>query len=73
MVSYSDRTEIKILSPQNIGCEVKGCEQLAAFLFRTGDGPINAYCEQHGQDVANEVGISLPERSHKVLRAGWSF
>jgi hypothetical protein len=73
MVSYSERTEIKILNPPAIACEARGCEQLAAFLFRTGEGPINAYCEFHSSEAAGKLGVSLPERSHKVLRAGWSF
>ena len=73
MVTYSDRTEIKILNPQGIACEVKGCEQLAGFLFRTGEGPICAYCEMHGSEMAAKLGVSLPERQHRVLRAGWSF
>ena len=73
MVSYSERTEIKILNPQGIACEAKGCEELAAFLFRTGDGPINAYCELHASQAAVRLGVDLPERSHRVLRAGWSF
>jgi hypothetical protein len=73
MVSYTDRTEIKILNPQQILCEAKGCAERAAFLYRTGDGPINAYCETHGSEAASELGVPLPERHHKVLRAGWSF
>jgi len=73
MVTYSDKTEIKILNPPGIACERHGCEQYAAFLFRTGDGPIEAYCEFHGAEEARKLGISLPERSHRVLRAGWTF
>jgi hypothetical protein len=73
MVSYSDRTEIKILNPQSIACEARGCDRVAAFLFRTGEGPINAYCELHGSEAAGKLGVSLPERSHRVLSAGWSF
>jgi hypothetical protein len=75
MVSISDNTEITLLSPQGTGiaCESKGCEQSAAFLFRTDEGPINAFCEVHASEISAKAGISLPERSHKVLRAGWSF
>lgn len=73
MVSYSDRTEIKILSPQGISCEARGCEHLAAYLFRTGEGPIEAFCETHASERARKLRVTLPERSHQVLRAGWSF
>jgi len=74
MTSISGHTEITVLGPQGkgIGCEAGGCEQSAAFLFRTGEGPINAFCELHASEKGAKLGISLPERSSRVLRAGWS-
>jgi hypothetical protein len=75
MASISGRTEITILGPQSsgIGCQAPGCEESAAFLFRKGKGPINAFCESHAGETAAKIGVSLPERSHRVLSAGWSF
>ena len=75
MVSIGEQTDITLLSPQStgIGCQAKGCEQSAAFLFRKGEGPIKAYCESHATSIAGRMGVSLPERSHRVLRAGFSF
>ena len=73
MVTYSDRTEVKVLNPQSITCEAKGCEHPAGYLFRTGDGPIKALCEKHSADAAKKLGVALPERFERVLRAGWNW
>jgi hypothetical protein len=73
MVTYSERTEVKVLNPQSITCEAKGCEKPAGYLFRTGDGPIEAYCERHANESAKRHGIHLPERCERVLRAAWNW
>ncbi len=75
MVSIVDRTEITHLGSQStgIGCESKGCENSAAFLFRNGEGPIKALCESHASETAAKLDVSLPERTHRVLRAGSIF
>ena len=75
MTSISERTDITLLGPQGtgIGCEARGCKQPAMFLFRTGEGPIDAFCELHAFETGAKLGISLPERAHRVLHAGLSF
>jgi hypothetical protein len=73
MVTYSERTEVKVLNPQSMNCEAKGCKKPAGYLFRTGDGPIQAYCERHADESAKRFGINLPECSERVLRAGWNW
>jgi hypothetical protein len=74
MTSISDHTEITVLGSRRtgIGCEARGCEQSAAFLFRTGEGPLKAFCELHASETGAKLGISLPVCSYRVLRAGWS-
>jgi hypothetical protein len=75
MALIGERTEITLLAPQGTGirCEARGCKQPAAFLFRTGEGPIDAFCELHASEKSAKLGVSVPERSHRVLSAGWSF
>jgi hypothetical protein len=75
MTSISKRTEITLLGPQVAGirCEARGCEQPAAFLFRTGEGPIDAFCELHASETGAKLGVSVPELPRRVLSAGWSI
>lgn len=67
----ADRPQVKALNGLTIICEMQGCDQPAGFLFRTGRGPITAFCERHASESAKRQGIRLPEPREKVLRAGW--
>jgi hypothetical protein len=51
-------------------CDVPGCRQKAAFLFRTGNGPIQALCDSHAAESASELGVTLPRSVVHVLRMG---
>jgi len=60
-----------LLNGLTIMCEHQGCEQPAGYLFRTGRGPISAYCRDHGREKAARLGVPLPESIEKALAAGW--
>jgi hypothetical protein len=64
-------TKIKMLNGLTIMCEHQGCDQPAGYLFRTGGGPISAYCRTHAQERAQRLDVSLPEPVEKTLTAGW--
>ena len=64
------RTKIKVLNSPSILCDLNGCEQKATYLFRTGSGPISAFCERHAEEAAAPTGVVLPMPMVKVLRAG---
>jgi hypothetical protein len=64
-------TKVKVLNGLTIFCEHQGCEMPAGYLFRTGGGPIAAYCQQHAQEKAPRLGVTLPESVEKALTAGW--
>jgi hypothetical protein len=64
-------TKVKVLNGLTIFCEQPGCEKPAGFLFRTGGGPISAYCREHAQEKAPRVGVTLPEPFEKALTTGW--
>jgi hypothetical protein len=64
-------TKIKVLNGLTIFCEHPGCESPAGYLFRTGGGPISAYCREHSQENAARLGVTLPDSVHKTLAAGW--
>jgi hypothetical protein len=53
-------TKIKILRGANIFCQSSGCGREATHLFRSGTGPITAYCELHAEMEAERIGIDLP-------------
>ena len=63
-----DRTKIKILIGPTMRCDAAGCDRKAAYLFRTGNGPILAYCNHHANESAGRLGARLPESAEKVLR-----
>jgi hypothetical protein len=67
---HPERTQVKSLNGVSMMCEVSGCESSAGYLFRSGNGPIAAYCERHGREAAARQGLRLPERVEKAL-AGW--
>jgi len=72
--SYAVRehpTKVKLLNGLTIMCEHQGCETPAGYLFRTGNGPISAYCTDHAQKKAALLGVKLPESVEKALTAGW--
>lgn len=69
--SRRDLPQIKALNGLTMMCEVQGCRQPAGYLFRTGGGPISAFCESHATESALRQGVPLPEPREKVLRAGW--
>jgi len=64
-------TKVKVLNGLTIFCEHAGCEKPAGFLFRTGAGPISAYCREHAQEKAPRAGVTLPEPFEKALTTGW--
>ena len=64
------RPKIKILNGSSMRCDVPGCGQKAAFLFRTGEGPIQALCDNHAGESASRLGIALPQSIVHVLRMG---
>ena len=64
-------TKVKVLNGLTIFCEHRGCEHPAGFLFRTGGGPISAYCLEHAREKAPRVGVTLPESFEKALASGW--
>jgi hypothetical protein len=64
-------TKVKVLNGLTMFCEHPGCEDPAGFLFRTGGGPISAYCRDHAQERAPRVGVTLPEPVGKALTTGW--
>jgi hypothetical protein len=51
-------------------CDVPGCGHKAAFLFRTGNGPIQALCDSHAGESASQSGVTLPRSLVQVLRIG---
>jgi hypothetical protein len=71
MTSTKKHTEITLLGAHGngIGCDAAGCGQYAAFLFRIGDGPIEALCALHASEAGVKRGISLPKHPHRVLAA----
>jgi hypothetical protein len=64
-------TKVKVLNGLTIICEHHGCESPAGYLFRTGGGPISAYCREHSLDKAARIGVALPEPVEKAIAAGW--
>jgi hypothetical protein len=54
-------TKVTTLKGLTIICESKSCESPARFLFRTGAGPISAYCHCHAREMALRMGLRLPE------------
>lgn len=69
--SQRDRTQVKVLGSPSVMCEQRDCGESAAYLFRTGDGPIIGYCEVHARQHTSRLGLTLPELPSKVLRATW--
>jgi len=65
------QTDIKILRGVTIYCQKNGCGQPATHLFRSGKGPICAYCERHAEEESSRIGLPLPMDKAKVLHAGW--
>jgi hypothetical protein len=65
-------TKIKILSGPAMHCETPGCRRKAAYLFRTGDGPIEALCEIHAGEAASRIGMPLPDSMVRVLQMGFA-
>jgi len=63
------RPKVKILNTPTMHCDVPGCGHKAGFLFRTGDGPIQALCESHASESASRYGVPLPKSVVQVLRA----
>jgi hypothetical protein len=51
-------------------CDVPGCGRTAGFLFRTGNGPIKAFCDAHASESASKIGVPLPKSVVQVLRMG---
>lgn len=67
-----ERPQVKTLKGLNIVCEANGCGKTAGFLFRTGRGPISAWCQDHAQEAAARQGVELPENcDERALLAGW--
>ena len=64
------RTKVKILNGPTMHCDADNCQRRAAYLFRTGDGPIQALCEVHASESAVRMGVRLPQSTVSVLRTG---
>lgn len=64
-------TKVKVLNGLTIMCEHQGCEMAAGYLFRTGSGPISAYCRDHAREKAVHLSVVLPDTVRKALSAGW--
>jgi hypothetical protein len=62
------RTKIKILSDTTMHCDVEGCGSKAGYLFRSGDGPIQALCDTHAIESASQMGVDLPDSMVRVLQ-----
>ena len=67
----TDAPQIKLLGSPSVVCQDENCGTAALFLFRSGKGPIAAYCELHARKVAALFRLELPERPMKRIRAGW--
>jgi hypothetical protein len=63
-------TKIKLLNGTTVYCDSHGCNRKAGYLFRTGEGPIEALCEVHASEAACKIGVPLPESAVQVLRMG---
>ena len=63
-------TKVKILRGATIFCQRSGCGREASYLFRSGQGPIAAYCELHAEREANRIGVDLPADKERLLHAG---
>ena len=53
-----------------MSCERQDCGNRAHFLFRTGKGPITAYCDAHAEKEARRFGLALPEDVMESLLRG---
>jgi hypothetical protein len=63
---------VKILGTNGaVMCEVMNCERSADFLFRTGAGPISAFCGLHAVEAARKFGIALSNTSEGRSRYSW--
>jgi len=60
-------TKIKILRGVSIFCQAIGCSREATHIFRTGTGPIAAYCELHSEVEADRIGLDLPMDKDRLL------
>jgi hypothetical protein len=69
-------TSVKILGTTTaVMCGTMNCTQPARFLFRTGAGPISAYCAPCASASAQRLGVELPDpvkRETRITWRGWS-
>jgi hypothetical protein len=60
-------TRIKILRGATFFCQRSGCGREATHLFRSGTGPITAYCELHAEMEADRIGVDLPMDRDRLI------
>jgi hypothetical protein len=59
--------KIKLLRGVTVFCQRSGCGREATHLFRSGAGPIAAYCELHAEVEADRIGVDLPTDRDRLL------
>lgn len=62
-------TKIKLLRGVTIFCQTSDCGRKATYLFRSGKGPIAAYCELHAELEADRIGKDLPLDTEQLLES----
>jgi hypothetical protein len=70
MAAPRQHIEVKVLSESAIPCDRQNCDNRAHFLFRSGRGPITAYCDTHAEREAVRFGVALPEDIMETLMRG---
>jgi hypothetical protein len=60
-------TKIKLLRGVTVFCQRIGCGREATHLFRSGTGPVAAYCELHAEVEADRIGVDLPLDRERLL------
>ena len=70
MAAPRQHIEVKVLSESVFPCDRKECGNHAHFLFRSGRGPITAYCDTHAERESVRLGVALPEDIMESLVRG---
>jgi hypothetical protein len=70
MAAPRQHTDVKVLNESVIFCDRQECGNRAHFLFRSGRGPITAYCDTHAEREAVRLGVPLPEDIMETLVRG---
>jgi hypothetical protein len=70
MAAPKQHIDVKVLNESVIFCDRQNCGNRAHFLFRSGRGPITAYCDAHAEGEAARIGVTLPEDVMETLLRG---